>query len=57
MDDKEVASSKVPHTTPFLTTIDETFDIGEDTRTPVDDNDNVGGISKCGDRRGANASL
>jgi arylsulfatase len=24
---------------PFLMTIDETFDVGADTRTPVDDND------------------
>jgi arylsulfatase A-like enzyme len=39
VDDKEVASSKVPHTIPFLMTIDETFDVGVDTRTPVDDKD------------------
>jgi arylsulfatase A-like enzyme len=39
VDDKEVASSKVPHTIPFLLTIDETFDVGVDTRTPVDDKD------------------
>jgi hypothetical protein len=39
VDDKEVASRKVPHTIPFLMTIDETFDIGVDTRTPVDDKD------------------
>jgi hypothetical protein len=39
VDDKEVATSKVPHTIPFLMTIDETFDIGVDTRTPVDDKD------------------
>jgi hypothetical protein len=51
VDGVEVASRSIPHTTPFLTTIDETFDVGEDTRTPVDDHDNVGGISKCGDRR------
>jgi hypothetical protein len=39
VDDKEVATSKVPHTIPFLMTIDETFDVGVDTRTPVDDKD------------------
>jgi len=39
VDDKEVATSKVPHTIPFLMTIDETFDVGIDTRTPVDDKD------------------
>jgi arylsulfatase A-like enzyme len=37
VDDAEVASQKIPHTIPFLMTIDETFDIGTDTRTPVDD--------------------
>jgi hypothetical protein len=39
VDDKVVASSKIPHTIPFLMVIDETFDVGVDTRTPVDDND------------------
>jgi arylsulfatase len=39
VDGKEVASKKVPHTIPFLMTIDETFDIGSDSRTPVDDKD------------------
>jgi hypothetical protein len=39
VDDKEVANKKIPHTIPFLVTLDETFDIGVDTRTPVDDND------------------
>ena len=34
VDDKEVASSKIPHTMPFLMSIDETFDVGVDTRTP-----------------------
>jgi hypothetical protein len=38
-DGAEVASLSIPHTIPFLMTIDETFDIGEDTRTPVDDRD------------------
>jgi arylsulfatase len=39
VDGKEVANKKVPHTIPFLVTIDETFDIGSDLRTPVDDKD------------------
>ena len=39
VDDKEVANQKMPHSIPFLMTLDETFDIGVDTRTPVDDND------------------
>jgi arylsulfatase len=34
-----VASHAIPHTIPFLLTIDETFDIGSDLRTPVDDAD------------------
>jgi hypothetical protein len=39
VDDKDVASKKVPRTIPFVMTIDETFDVGVDTRTPVDDKD------------------
>jgi hypothetical protein len=39
VDDKEVATKKVPHTIPFLMAIDETFDVGVDSRTPVDDKD------------------
>jgi arylsulfatase A-like enzyme len=39
VDDREVASKQVPHTVPFIMTIDETFDVGVDTRTPVDDTD------------------
>jgi hypothetical protein len=39
VDDKEVANKKIPHTIPFLMTIDETFDVGVDTRTAVDDKD------------------
>ena len=39
VDGKEVASKTIPHTIPFLETIDETFDVGVDTRTGVDDND------------------
>jgi len=39
VDGKEVANKNIDHTTPALLTIDETFDIGSDTRTPVDDAD------------------
>ena len=39
VDGKEVASKAIPHTIPFIATVDETFDVGMDTRTGVDDND------------------
>jgi arylsulfatase len=39
VDGKDVASLKIPHTIPALLTIDETFDVGVDTRTSVDDRD------------------
>ena len=39
VDGKEVATKTIPHTIPFLMAIDETFDVGVDTRTPVDDRD------------------
>jgi arylsulfatase len=39
VDGKEVANKKVPHTIPFIMTVDETFDVGSDLRTPVDDKD------------------
>jgi arylsulfatase A-like enzyme len=39
VDGTEVANQVVPHTIPFLMTLDETFDIGSDTRTPVNDTD------------------
>ena len=39
VDGKEVANQEIPHTIPSLMTIDETFDVGVDTRTPVDDED------------------
>jgi len=39
VDDKELANKKIPFTIPFLMTLDETFDVGTDTRTPVDDAD------------------
>jgi arylsulfatase A-like enzyme len=39
VDGKQVATKTIPHTIPFLMSIDETFDVGIDLRTPVDDND------------------
>ena len=39
VDGKEVAKKSIPHTVPAVITIDESFDVGEDTRTGVDDND------------------
>jgi arylsulfatase len=33
VDGKEVDNKKIPHTIPALMTIDETFDVGVDTRT------------------------
>jgi hypothetical protein len=39
VDGNEVARQKIPHTIPFVLTFDETFDVGIDTRTGVDDND------------------
>jgi arylsulfatase len=37
VDGRELAKQTIPHTIPLLMSIDETFDIGSDTRTPVDD--------------------
>ncbi|MCX5577499.1 arylsulfatase [Kaistia terrae] len=39
VDDNEVDRQQIPHTTPFLMTIDETFDVGVDTRTSVNEAD------------------
>ena len=39
VDGTQVASQAIPHTIPFLMTIDKSFDVGVDTRTPVDDED------------------
>ena len=36
VDDKEVARKSMEHTIPMLMPFDETFDVGVDTRTPVD---------------------
>ena len=39
VDGKEVAKKTILHTVPALWTIDESFDVGVDTRTSVDDKD------------------
>jgi arylsulfatase A-like enzyme len=39
VDGKEVARKTIPHTVPAIMTIDESFDVGVDTRTGVDDKD------------------
>jgi arylsulfatase len=39
VDGKEVARKTIPHTVPALFTIDESFDVGVDTRTGVEDKD------------------
>ncbi len=39
VDGATVAEASIPHTIPFVATIDESFDVGVDTRTPVDDAD------------------
>jgi arylsulfatase len=39
VDGKEVASQKIPHTSPALLNLGETFDVGVDTRTSVEDAD------------------
>ncbi len=39
VDGSRGSSQQVPHTIPFILTIDETFDVGVDTRSPVDDKD------------------
>ena len=39
VDGKEVATQKMENTIPLIMQWDETFDIGSDTGTPVDDQD------------------
>jgi len=39
VDGKVVATKSIPKTLPYLFPEDETFDVGIDTRTPIDDND------------------
>jgi arylsulfatase len=41
VDGKEVSKRTIPHTIPLLMSIDETFDVGVDTRSPVDFSYNV----------------
>ena len=39
VDGKKVDSKKLPGTIPFLVSLDESFDVGVDTRHGIDDND------------------
>ena len=39
VDGKEVSRKSIPHTVPAILTIDETFDVGSDTGTSVEDKD------------------
>jgi hypothetical protein len=39
VDGQDVATQKIPKTIPFLMPADETFDVGVDTRTGVNDQD------------------
>ena len=39
VDGAEVAKQAIRHTIPFIATIDESFDVGVDTRSPVEDKD------------------
>jgi len=39
VDGRDVMSKHIEHTMPFLMTVDETFDVGADMRTPIDDRD------------------
>jgi arylsulfatase A-like enzyme len=63
IDGKEVATRTLKGTTPAILTIDETLDIGSDTRTPVDDADYqvpfpfTGTIEKVGFKLGPSQML
>jgi hypothetical protein len=50
VDGKEVASQKMENTLPLILQWDETFDIGSDTGTPVDDQDKFSKIAVKVDR-------
>ena len=39
VDGKEISTQKMEHTVPIILQFDETFDVGADTGTPVDDQD------------------
>jgi hypothetical protein len=41
VDGKDVATETMEHTIPFILQWDETFDVGADTGTPVDDADST----------------
>jgi len=41
VDGHELSKKTIEHTIPLLMSIDETFDVGADTRTPVDDSYDV----------------
>jgi hypothetical protein len=41
VDGKAVATQKMERTLPLILQWDETFDVGADTGTPVDDNDYI----------------
>ncbi len=41
VDGREVSRKTIKHTIPLLMSVDETFDVGADTRTPVDDSYDV----------------
>jgi hypothetical protein len=41
VDGHELSNRTIEHTIPLLMSIDETFDVGADTRTPVDDSYDV----------------
>ncbi len=44
VDGEDVATLKMPHTIPFLLPVGETFDVGIDTRTPVNDKHYPGAV-------------
>jgi hypothetical protein len=37
VDGRQLSKKAIEHTIPLLMSVDETFDVGADTRTPVDD--------------------
>jgi arylsulfatase len=39
VDGKQLTSQTIPHSVPFVFGVDESFDVGSDTGTPVDDKD------------------
>ena len=51
---KEVASKTIAHTVPAVFTIDESLDVGVDTRSSVEEKDYQGTVSGHGKARQAN---